>query len=138
MQKAKERLYFTADKDRLVGAGDKRAAFLYAAIGDEIPNDAAARFGLVDGLLKSTKGKPANEDKERKGGGNKGAADDLTKVKGVGAAIAAALAAAGITSFAQIAAIDPANPPVVVLGNARADWAGWVEGAKALLPPEQE
>lgn len=55
---ARERLYLTADKDRLVGEGDTKAAFLYATKGDEIPDSAAAKFGLVDGLLKA-KGRTA-------------------------------------------------------------------------------
>lgn len=58
---ARERLYLTADKDRVVREGDPKAAFLYAALGDEIPNSAAERFGLVDGLLKPKKaGNPAD------------------------------------------------------------------------------
>src|SRR4051812_26203802 len=55
---ARERLYLTADKDRVVRDGDPKAAFLYAAQGDEIPATAAERFGLVDGRLKA-RGKPA-------------------------------------------------------------------------------
>lgn len=51
MMHAKERLYLTAGRDRLVREGDKAAAFLYAAKGDEIPDSAAARFGLKDGRL---------------------------------------------------------------------------------------
>lgn len=46
---ARERLYLTAEKDRLVRHGDRDAAFLYAAVGDEIPESAVARFGIVDG-----------------------------------------------------------------------------------------
>jgi outer membrane biosynthesis protein TonB len=52
MQHARERLYFTADKGRLVTEGNAEAAFLYAAQGDEIPDSAAERFGIVDGKLK--------------------------------------------------------------------------------------
>ncbi|MEP4423000.1 MAG: hypothetical protein ABJ354_16275, partial [Nitratireductor sp.] len=52
---AQERLFLTADKKRLVAAGDKRAAFLYAAPGDEIPNSAAEMFGLKDGRLSAPK-----------------------------------------------------------------------------------
>lgn len=48
---ARMRLCLTADKAALVPEGHEDAAFLYAAIGDEIPDDAAERFGLVDGLL---------------------------------------------------------------------------------------
>lgn len=49
--RAKTRLYLTADRAALVREGDPRAASLYAAIGDEIPDSAAARFGLVDGMI---------------------------------------------------------------------------------------
>lgn len=56
MQRAQERLYLTADKGRVVREGDPKAAFLYAALGDEIPENAAEKFGLVDGRLKA-KGK---------------------------------------------------------------------------------
>lgn len=52
MQHARERLYFTADRIRLVRDGDPKAAFLYAALGDEIPDSAATKFGLVNGRLK--------------------------------------------------------------------------------------
>lgn len=48
---AAQRLYLTADKSALVGEGDERAAFLYASPGDEIPPEAAEKFGLVDGAL---------------------------------------------------------------------------------------
>jgi len=77
---AKERLYLTADKKRLVGEGDTRAAFLYATPGDEIPDSAAELFKLVDGGLKPKKeaavpstektAKPA-ENKEQKPAANK-------------------------------------------------------------------
>lgn len=52
---ARERLYLTADKQSLVGENDRNAAFLYAALGDEIPASAAEKFGLVDGRLKPAK-----------------------------------------------------------------------------------
>lgn len=55
---AKQRLYLTANRDRLVGDGHPDAAFLYATPGDEIPASAADRFGLVDGELKPRAAKP--------------------------------------------------------------------------------
>lgn len=61
---AQERLYLTEKKDTLVREGDKRARFLYAVPGDEVPNDAAEKFGLKEGKLPGTK--------EAKGGENKG------------------------------------------------------------------
>lgn len=48
---AKRRLYLTADKSQLVAEGDPRAAFLYAAAGDEIPDSAAQLYRLVNGDL---------------------------------------------------------------------------------------
>lgn len=49
---AKQRLYFTAAKTALVAETSDKAAFLYANVGDEIPDSAAEMFGLVDGELK--------------------------------------------------------------------------------------
>ena len=65
--KCTERLYLTADRQRVVRDGDTRAASLYAVPGDEIPASAVELFGLVDGglppkpkdLPKETAAKPA-------------------------------------------------------------------------------
>ncbi len=64
MQHARERLYFTADRSRLVRAGDPKAAFLYAALGDEIPDSAAQKFGLVNGRLKAAPKGKADDNAE--------------------------------------------------------------------------
>jgi membrane protein involved in colicin uptake len=48
---AKERLFHTADKSKLVRENDAEAAFLYANTGDEIPQSAADMYGLDDGAL---------------------------------------------------------------------------------------
>lgn len=58
---AGERLYLTADRKRLVGEGDKKAATLYAAIGDIIPESTHEQFGLVDGMLKASAARLAKE-----------------------------------------------------------------------------
>jgi enoyl-CoA hydratase/carnithine racemase len=58
---ARERLYLTADRDRIVREGDPKAAFLYAALGDEIPASAAERFGLHDGRLPQARVAKAKE-----------------------------------------------------------------------------
>lgn len=50
---AQERLYLTADKSRVVGEGDKEAAFLFAAVGQPILIGDAERYGLI---AKETKG----------------------------------------------------------------------------------
>ncbi|WP_432769801.1 MAG: hypothetical protein HEQ22_03375 [Sphingopyxis sp.] len=162
---AKERLYLTGDGERLVREGDRAAATLYAAAGDEIPDSAVQRFGLANGTLgtngggtkgsgtKDGGGKQPGGDKEKQPGGDKektpdgdkaaGAAtgagaggdvtppgpDDLTLIKFVGTRSAEALTAAGITSFAQVAAIDPAKPPVVEGMGARVNWGAIVASA---------
>lgn len=41
-----ERLYLTADKKEIVKHGDNRAAYLFAAIGQEIPDKIAKQYGL--------------------------------------------------------------------------------------------
>ena len=64
MQHARERLYFTADRSRLVRAGDPKAAFLYAALGDEIPDSAAQKFGVVNGRLKAAAKAKADDSSE--------------------------------------------------------------------------
>lgn len=51
-----QRLYLTADKQKLVAEGDPAAAFFYAAPGHEIPAEMAEKFGLVDGALPEKKG----------------------------------------------------------------------------------
>lgn len=59
--KARERLYLTSGRDQLVRQGDPLAAFLYAGEGDEIPETAAERFGLVDGRLPTRRKSSAAE-----------------------------------------------------------------------------
>ncbi|WJS05198.1 helix-hairpin-helix domain-containing protein [Roseibium aggregatum] len=128
---AKQRLYLTAKKDKVVAEGDKNAAFLYAAIGDEIPDSAAKQFGLVDGGLPE-KGKAKDQD-PGKGGSQPGGGDDLTKLKGIGKATAKALEDAGIATFAALADVDPQKPAILVPGVSEADWALWTTAAKELL-----
>ena len=43
---AEERLWLTADRERVVGEGDPEAAFLLAAEGDTIEAEEAKRLGL--------------------------------------------------------------------------------------------
>lgn len=52
VHKAQERIYLTADRKTAVGEGDSRAAFLYAAPGDEIPEGAAEVLGIEAGKVK--------------------------------------------------------------------------------------
>jgi predicted flap endonuclease-1-like 5' DNA nuclease len=157
---ARERLLLTADKSRLVRDGDPEGKTLYCTPGTEIPDSAVKLFGLVDGHLGKAAPDPASGTKEAKprpdkekqpggdkekapgddkgaGSGTKGAAasagDDLTQIKFVGTKVAAGFVAAGLTSFAQIAAIDAAQPPEVAGTNATTKWEQIVESAKALV-----
>lgn len=137
---AKTRLFLTADSKALVAEGDPKGATLYCAAGDEIPESAAKMFGLVDGDLPAKGGKGAKEagagsNKEKQPGQNKGAGavDDLTQVKFVGSTSAKSLNDAGITTIAQLAAIDPASPPTIEGMGARVNWAGIVESAAELV-----
>jgi predicted flap endonuclease-1-like 5' DNA nuclease len=146
---AKERLYFTSSREALVREGNPKAAFLYAAPGDEIPESAAERFGLVNGAL------PDGGAKERKGGGNKEKAPGedkggdaggakspepgaLTSIKGIGAATAKNLVAAGIADTAALALVDPAAPPAIEKLPPNFDWAAVVALAKAAQPAPAE
>jgi len=146
MQTASQRLYLTADRKRLVPEGDRKAATLYAAVGDQIPDNAAEKFGLADGRLKGAKAahgegggskeKQPGGDKEKAPGGDKSAAapPPLTSIKGIGAKTADALAAAGIGTPEALAQVDPAKPPFSDGLPPRFDWAKVVEAAKALAP----
>lgn len=165
---ARERLWLTADKQRLVGEGHRDAATLYAAIGDEVPQESADKFGLVEGRIginAEEKRRRGGDDKSRKGGEDKDTQgkpprpesgkepqpegdgspadsgmgdpqhhtpDDLTAIKGIGAKTAKALAAAGIDSFAALAALDPAAPPEAAGISPHADWASWIAAAREM------
>lgn len=63
-QIARERMYLTKDKTRLVPQNHKLAGTLYAAKGDEIPDSAAQRFGVKDGLMKGSAAKEADVDND--------------------------------------------------------------------------
>lgn len=62
--------------------------------------------------------------------------DDLTRIKGVGPSTARALAAAGVDSFAALAAAEPgalmADPAFRGLRTSPADVPEWIRGARAL------
>lgn len=68
--KAKERIWLTADRTKVVPEGHTAAAFLWAAPGDEIPGEAAERFGVVDGLT------PVSGKAQRKGADKGGKPED--------------------------------------------------------------
>lgn len=102
--------------------------------------------GKGRGKTKEARPRPNKEKEPGEGSGDKSgdksgqndagtATDDLTKVRGIGSTSAAKFVAAGITTIAQIAAIDPANPPAVEGLSALVKWADLVESAKALVAP---
>lgn len=67
---------------------------------------------------------------------DKAGTDDLTSMRGIGPKLAQAFAKHGVTSFAQIAALDGAAIKTLedtgdFKGNN--DWAGWILVAKALI-----
>lgn len=111
-----------------------------AAIGDV---QAAALAAEKEGAGVGDKEGGAGENKEDKGGENKGddtalpppPPDDLTRLAGVGPATAEKLAAAGLTSFAAIAAIDPASPPAIEGLPPAFDWAKVKDAAAVLIAP---
>ena len=72
--KAKQRLWWNADRSKLLSEGHKDAAILYAAPGDEIPESAAKKYRLEDGYLKggaAAKKAAEGEDKQADKGGDK-------------------------------------------------------------------
>ena len=67
---AKERLWLTQDRDRLVGDGDPEARFLFCAPGHRIPAAEARKYGLIESEVKEaapaeTKEMPKSENKGR-------------------------------------------------------------------------
>ena len=71
---AKERMWLTADHERLVADGDPDAATLYAGVGTTIPASAVEQFKVVDGYLsRASKAKAQAEDKAKAKGEDKGA-----------------------------------------------------------------
>lgn len=61
--KVTERLYLTADKERVVKEGDPAAAFLYATPGKEITAEDAKRYGIKAAAKPADKAEPAPENK---------------------------------------------------------------------------
>ena len=49
--KAKQRMYLVGNRDRLVEEGHADAAYLYASIGDTLPDSAVDKFKSVDGYM---------------------------------------------------------------------------------------
>lgn len=104
-----------------------------------------AALSVKDAPPPPNKERAPGQDKEKTpdgdkgvGGGTKGAAvalfaDDLTQVKFVGTKVADGFAKAGITTFAQIAAVDIASPPAVEGTRATTNWAGIVASAKEIV-----
>lgn len=111
MQIARMRLCLTADCAALVPEGHQDAAFLYASIGDEIPDEAAERFGLIDGLLAGhadeaaiEAARRAEEDTKAKAAADEQAARDAEAAAKAEADAATAKAEARATAKAKAAA----------------------------------
>lgn len=68
-----------------------------------------------------------------------GEPDDLTKIKGIGVQLAAALNKAGIFHFWQVAALSaddlPAIGPLIDF-KGRLDWDAWIKQAQKLAPQD--
>lgn len=62
------------------------------------------------------------------------AMESLTSLKGIGAKTAKALVAAGISTRAALATLDPAAPPEVP-GLSNPDWPAWIAAALDAAPP---
>jgi len=73
--KITERLYLAADRKTVVKDGDKRAAFLLAAKGQELPDVIARQYGL----LKEQKKAKQPEDKQAEPAENKAILPPETK-----------------------------------------------------------
>jgi hypothetical protein len=68
-QFAKQRLFHNLDKSALVPEGHEDVGFLYAGVGDEIPDSACELYGLIDGELADAdgaEGAPKETAKQRK------------------------------------------------------------------------
>ncbi|WP_422371340.1 HI1506-related protein [Hoeflea sp.] len=58
--------------------------------------------------------------------------DDLTRIKGVGAATAKKLVAAGVASFADLAALNAGEEPLVSIAQSEDQAAGWIAAAAGM------
>ena len=76
-----DRMFLNAACSAVFPEGHADAATLYAAPGDEIPDEAAARFGIVDGRCPDDKkrGKAAAKEAKEAKAANKDAGDDANK-----------------------------------------------------------
>ena len=144
--KCTQRLYLTADRDAVVPEGHDAAASLYATPGDDIPDEAAERFGLVDGALPEKADKGGGSTKENQPGSNKGQQGDdgnsgsgggskpaeLTDIAGIGPATAKALVGADIATVADLAKVDPKAVPEIENLPPNFDWAAVIAAAAQL------
>lgn len=58
-----ERLYLTADRERVVKEGDPAAAFLFATPGKDVSAEDAKRYGIKEAAKPADKAAPAPENK---------------------------------------------------------------------------
>lgn len=57
----KQRLWLTAERDRLVVEGDPESAFFFASAGARVSRGEAERYGLIDGAAESSEKEPAGD-----------------------------------------------------------------------------
>ena len=101
-----------------------------AAVGAGSAPATASRTDAPKGKAAAAKAAPAKQEGAGAGAAAAGdAADDLTRINGVGPAMARKLAAAGLTSFAQIAALSEADIAAIDGVKIRPEW---VEQAREL------
>ena len=82
------RLYLTADKERVVEAGDPEAAFLLGPAGREIPIEEAKKYGLLDLQIDADdEGDEAQEagESEAEASADAGYPDKLAELKEIAA-----------------------------------------------------
>jgi len=122
------------DAKKLKKADKKTKSEETVVIKDEAPKAKKAAPKAAE-APKAKAEKPAAEKKAPAKAADTGAADDLTKLKGVGPAYAKKLNEAGITSFAQLASLTPEGVTELeekLNASGRVERDGWIEQAKEL------
>ncbi len=100
-------------------------------VGGVIVGMGAAVWALRDKLLPAPEIPEGPPPRFRTGDAGTSTKDDLTDVKGIGPVYADRLAAAGMTSFAELASADPATIAEAA-GVSESTATSWMEQAAAL------
>jgi hypothetical protein len=83
--KVSERMWFDKDRKKLLPDNHKDAAFLYAAVGDEVPVDVAEKFGIDEkGKLKGKMAAALRKENTKVGAGQKSGARGANKQRAGG------------------------------------------------------